>query len=151
MGLEDMEYIVPKAVQAMNKLLNRDKIFFALANGGTPHNDAVMPAMFEKGVPNVFPLTCARSMYEPFNRLKFGQFASYYDQMRAAVKYFVAQTRQEDGRLDDQDTDFGRDVNAGVKAQSQAMGLKWQPRRHIGRPTPISMPPWRVSMMRAAT
>ena len=27
--VEDMEYIVPKAVQAMNKLLNRDDIFFA--------------------------------------------------------------------------------------------------------------------------
>jgi len=26
-------------------------------------------------------------MYEPYNKLKFGQFASYYDQMRAAVKY----------------------------------------------------------------
>ena len=26
-----MEYIVPKAVQAMNKLLNRDNIFFAVA------------------------------------------------------------------------------------------------------------------------
>src|SRR6202034_4564667 len=45
--VEDMEYIVPKAVQAMNKLLNRDDIFFALGNGGTPHNDAVMTSMFE--------------------------------------------------------------------------------------------------------
>ncbi len=35
--VEDMEYMVPKAVQAMNKLLNRDDIFFALGNGGTPH------------------------------------------------------------------------------------------------------------------
>src|SRR3954463_10542090 len=34
--VEDNEYTVPKAVQAMNKLLNRDNIFFALANGGTP-------------------------------------------------------------------------------------------------------------------
>ena len=41
--VEDMEYIVPKAVQAMNKLLNRDNIFFAVGNGGTPMNDAVMP------------------------------------------------------------------------------------------------------------
>ena len=70
---EDNQYTVPKAVQAMNKLLNLDNIFFALANGGTPMNDAVMPSMFEKQVPNVFPLTCARSMYEPFNRFKFGQ------------------------------------------------------------------------------
>jgi branched-chain amino acid transport system substrate-binding protein len=121
--VEDMEYIVPKAVQAMNKLLNRDNIFFALGNGGTPHNDAVMPSMFEKNVPNVFPLTCARSMYEPFNRLKFGQFASYYDQMRAGVKYFVEQRGKKVVGSMYQDTDFGRDVHAGVVAQLKAMGL----------------------------
>ncbi len=122
--VEDMEYVVPKAVQAMNKLLNRDEIFFAIGNGGTPHNDAVMPAMFEKNVPNVFPLTCARSMYEPFNRLKFGQFSSYYDQMRAAVKYFVAERGRKTIGSMYEDTDFGRDVHAGVVAQLQAMGLK---------------------------
>jgi len=38
--VEDNQYTVPKAVQAMNKLLNLDNIFFALANGGTPMNDA---------------------------------------------------------------------------------------------------------------
>ena len=122
--VEDMEYIVPKAVQAMNKLLNRDNIFFAIGNGGTPHNDAVMPAMFEKNVPNVFPLTCARSMYEPFNRLKFGQFSSYYDQMRAGVKYFVEQRGKKVVGSMYQDTDFGKDVHAGVMAQLDAAGLK---------------------------
>lgn len=122
--VEDMEYIVPKAVQAMNKLLNRDNIFFAVGNGGTPHNDAVMPSMFEKNVPNVFPLTCARSMYEPFNRLKFGQFSSYYDQMRAGVKYFVEKRGKKTIGSMYQDTDFGRDVHAGVLAQLQTMGLK---------------------------
>ena len=122
--LEDMEYIVPKAVQAMNKLLNRDNIFFALANGGTPHNDAVMPAMLEKNVPNVFPLTCARSMYEPFNRLKFGQFASYYDQMRAGVKYFAEKRGKKVIGSMYQDTDFGKDVHAGIVAQAEAMGMK---------------------------
>ncbi len=122
--IEDMEYIVPKAVQAMNKLLNHDNIFFALANGGTPHNDAVLPAMIEKGVPNVFPLTCARSMYEPFNRYKFGQFASYYDQMRAGVKYFVEKRGKKVIGSMYEDTDFGKDVHAGVVAQTEAMGLK---------------------------
>jgi branched-chain amino acid transport system substrate-binding protein len=89
--VEDTQYQVPRAVQGMNKLLNRDNIFFTLVDGGTPMNNAVMPMQFEKNVPNVFPLTAARSMYEPFNRLKFGQFASYYDQMRAGVKYFVGE------------------------------------------------------------
>jgi branched-chain amino acid transport system substrate-binding protein len=122
--VEDNEYIVPKAVQAMNKLVNRDNIFFAVGNGGTPHNEAVMPAMFEKNVPNVFPLTCARSMYEPLNRLKFGQFASYYDQMRAGVKYFVEKRGKKVVGSMYQDTDFGKDVHAGAVAQCEAMGMK---------------------------
>ncbi len=122
--VEDNEYLVPKSVQAMNKLLNRDNIFFALANGGTPHNEAVMPAMFEKHVPNIFPLTCARSMYEPLNRYKFGQFSSYYDQMRAGVKYFVEKKGKTKIGSMYQDTDFGRDVHAGAVAQIAAMGLK---------------------------
>ena len=122
--VEDNQYTVPKAVQAMNKLLNLDNIFFAVANGGTPMNDAVMPSMIEKQVPNVFPLTCARSMYEPLNRFKFGQFASYYDQMRAAVKYFATQKGKKTIGSMYQDSDFGRDVHAGVVAQLEAMNLK---------------------------
>src|SRR5689334_21253830 len=82
--VEDNQYQVPRAVQAMNKLLNNDNIFMALSDGGTPMNYANMPAQFAKNVPNVLPLTAARSMYEPYNRLKFAQFASYYDQMRSA-------------------------------------------------------------------
>src|SRR5580692_9621594 len=122
--VEDNQYTVPKAVQAMNKLLNLDDIFFAVANGGTPMNDAVMPSMIEKQVPNVFPLTCARSMYEPLNRYKFGQFASYYDQMRAGVKYFVEKRGKKVIGAMYQDTDFGKDVFAGVAAQTEAMGTK---------------------------
>src|ERR1700760_1001155 len=121
--VEDNEYTVPKAVQAMNKLLNRDNIFFAVGNGGTPMNDATMPMMFEKDVPNVFPTTCARSMYEPFNKLKFGQFASYYDQMRAGVKYFADKHGKKRVGVMYEDTDFGRDVLAGGVAQTEAMGM----------------------------
>jgi branched-chain amino acid transport system substrate-binding protein len=82
-----------------------------------------MPAMFEKGVPNVFPLTAARSMYEPFNRLKFGQFASYYDEMRSAVKYFVEQRHRGKLCAMYQDSDFGRDVLAGITAEAKALNL----------------------------
>jgi branched-chain amino acid transport system substrate-binding protein len=122
--VEDNEYTVPKSVQAMNKLLNRDGIFFAVGNGGTPMNDAIMPMMFEKNVPNVFPTTCARSMYEPFNKLKFGQFSSYYDQMRSGVKHFATTKNIKVVGAMYQDTDFGRDVLAGAQAQVEAMNLK---------------------------
>jgi branched-chain amino acid transport system substrate-binding protein len=121
---EDMEYLVPKAVQAMNKLVNRDNIFLAISSGGTPQMDAVLPMMIEKGVPSVFPLTCARSMYEPLSRYKYGQFASYYDQMRACVKYFAeTRGRKVIGSMY-QDTDFGKDIHAGIVAQVEAMNLK---------------------------
>jgi branched-chain amino acid transport system substrate-binding protein len=122
--VEDSQYTVPRAVQAMNKLLNNDNIFIALDDGGTPMNDANMPAQFEKGVPNMFPLTSARSMYEPYNKLKFSQFASYYDQMRAAVKYFVQQRHRSKICAMYQDSDFGRDVLAGIKAEAEALGLQ---------------------------
>ena len=46
--VEDMEYLVPKAVQAMNKLVNRDNIFLSISSGGTPQMDAVLPMMIEK-------------------------------------------------------------------------------------------------------
>src|SRR5215475_8644565 len=51
---EDMEYLVPKAVQAMNKLVNRDDIFLAISSGGTPQMDAVLRMMIEKRVRRVF-------------------------------------------------------------------------------------------------
>lgn len=122
--VEDSQYQVPRAVQAMNKLLNEDQIFFAMVNGGTPMNDAMMPMMFAKGVPNLLPLTAARSMYQPYNKLKWSQFASYYDQMRAGVKYFVEQRGKKMVCAMYQDTDFGKDVLAGVNAQLEAENMK---------------------------
>ena len=121
--VEDTQYQVPRAVQGMNKLLNRDNIFFTVVDGGTPMNNAVMPTQFEKNVPNLFPLTAARSMYEPYNKLKFGQFASYYDQMRAGVKYFVAERGKKALCAMYQDSDFGRDVMAGAIDQLKAMNM----------------------------
>jgi branched-chain amino acid transport system substrate-binding protein len=122
--VEDSQYQVPRAVQAANKLINRDHVFLMVANGGTPMNNAVMPEQLEKGVPNMFPLTSARSMYEPFNRLKFGLASSYYDQMRAGVKYFVEKRGKKTLCALYQDTDFGRDVMDGVRDQMKAMGIK---------------------------
>jgi len=121
---EDNQYMIPRAVQAMNKLLNNDNVFLTIDDGGTPMNDANMPAQFAKNVPNMFPLTAARSMYEPYNRLKFGQFASYYDQMRAAVKYFAEKKGRKAFCVAYQDSDFGKDVLAGVTAETKDLGLK---------------------------
>jgi len=122
--VEDSQYQVPRAVQASNKLLNRDNVFIMVANGGTPMNNATMPEQLQKGVPNMFPLTSARSMYAPFHHLKFGLAASYYDQMRAGVKLFVEEKGKKAICAMSQDTDFGRDVMDGARDQLKAMNIQ---------------------------
>lgn len=121
--VEDNQYQVPRSIQAANKLINRDNVFLLIANGGTPMNNAVMPDQLAKGVPNLFPLTSARSMYEPYHKLKFGLVSSYYDQMRSGVKYMVEKKGKKNLCAMYQDTDFGRDVMDGVRDQLKAMNL----------------------------
>jgi branched-chain amino acid transport system substrate-binding protein len=121
--VEDNQYQVPRSVQAANKLINRDGVFIMVGDGGTPMNNATMPEQIAKGVPNMFPLTSARSMYEPLNHYKFGFAASYYDQMRAGVKVFVQQHHSKAVCGMSQDTDFGRDVMDGARDQLKAAGM----------------------------
>lgn len=122
--VEDYQYQVPRAVQATNKLINLDKVFLMVSNGGTPMNNATMPMEIEKNVPNMFPLSFARSMYEPFNVLKYALVSSSYDQIRAAVKYFVDQRGKKAVCVTTLDTDFGRDIMDGVHDQLKAMDSK---------------------------
>ena len=122
--VEDNQYQIPRSVQAANKLINRDGVFVMVANGGTPMNNATMPDQLAKGVPNVFPLTSARSMYEPLHHLKFGLASSYYDQIRAGVKLFVEQHGKKTICAMSEDTDFGRDVMDGTRDQLKAMNVK---------------------------
>ncbi|HEY4172628.1 MAG TPA: ABC transporter substrate-binding protein [Rhodopila sp.] len=122
--VEDSQYQVPRAVQAMNKLLNSDHVFMTIQDGGTPMNNATWPMALEKGTPKLLPLTAARSMYEPFNKLKFSQTSSYVDQMRAGVKYFIDSRGKKAICIMYQDTDFGKDVLAGVTLQTAAENLK---------------------------
>ncbi len=87
--VEDTSYQVPKAISAVNKLLNRDEILAMILAVGTPLNNATMPTLFEANVPNLFPISGGRQMVEPFHPLKFTQRGIYYDEVRASVKYFV--------------------------------------------------------------
>jgi branched-chain amino acid transport system substrate-binding protein len=122
--VEDMQYQVPRAVQAANKLINRDNAFIMVANGGTPMNNATMPEQIAKGVPNMFPLTAARSMYYPLNHMKFGFAASYYDMERAGVKLFAEKYGKKRICAMSQDTDFGRDVMDGARDELKVLNMQ---------------------------
>jgi len=122
--VEDQGYQVPKAVQACNKLINRDKVFAFVGPLGTPMNNACFKEQFAAGVPNLFPLSAARSMYEPYERLKFYSAASYVDQVRAGISYFVKTKGKKAICVMYQDTDFGKEVLEGAEIQAKKLGVK---------------------------
>ena len=122
--IEDTQYQVPRAVQAGTKLINRDRIFAMVAPLGTPMNNALFKDQFEANVPNLFPLSAARSMYEPFHKLKFYGAASYVDQVKAGINYFVTKKGKKALCAMYQDTDFGKEVVDGVQQQADKMKIK---------------------------
>ena len=121
---EDTQYQVPRAIQAANKLINRDKIFAMLMAVGTPTNNAVMQDQFEAGVPNLFPGSGARSMVEPFQKLMFSQHGTYYDEIRAAVKYFAEQEGRTTPCVMYLNNEYGLEILEGARDQAAQMGLE---------------------------
>ena len=122
--IEDTQYQIPRAVQAGAKLINRDHIFAMVASLGTPMNNALFKDQLEAGVPSLFPLSAARSMYEPFHKLKFYSAASYVDQVRAGINYFVTKKGKKAVCAMYQDTDFGKEVLDGIQVQVEKMKIK---------------------------
>lgn len=122
--VEDTQYQIPRAIQAVNKLINRDGVFAVFLSMGTPMNNAIMPMLFEKNVPNLFPISGARSMIEPFHQLQFVGRGIYYDEIRAGTKYYVEQKGAGTPCIVYQDTDFGQEILEGAQDQLAAMGLQ---------------------------
>ena len=121
--VEDSGYDPKKAVLAAQKLVNQDKIFAMVGHLGTAQNLAAMPVQFEKNVINFFPVTAAREMYEPFNKLKYSFAATYYDQMKAAVPKLVKENNAKKVCSMYQDDEFGLEVQRGADEGLKAVGM----------------------------
>lgn len=122
---EDHGYQVPKAVQATNKLVNRDKVFAMLSSLGTPHNLAAFKLMDPKGIPNVSPLTGARQMLQEPLASHYTGTASYYDQIRTGVKWMKANKGSTIICTMYLPTDFGKEIQMGSKEEAEASGMKY--------------------------
>jgi branched-chain amino acid transport system substrate-binding protein len=126
--VEDNAYDPKRAVLAVQKLVNQDKVFLIASHIGTPMNNAAMPVMFEKGVINFFPLSAGREMYDPPNKLKFASVASYHDTMRMNVAKLYKDKGAKNACVLYQDDDYGLEVvrgaEAGLKDIGAAMGEK---------------------------
>ncbi len=123
--VEDSGYDPKRAVLAAQKLVNQDKIFIMVAHLGTAQNNAAMPVQFEKNIVNFFPVTAAREMYEPFNRLKYSFAATYFDQVRTTMPKLVKDKAAKKVCTIYQDDEFGLEVVRGGEAAMKTMGMEF--------------------------
>lgn len=121
---EDTQYQLPKAIQAVNKLVNRDKIFAMFLGLGTPMNNAVMQTLFDANVPNIFPISGGRQMVEPFRPMMFTARGVYYDEIRAGVRYFVNERGTKSICVMYQDSDYGNEILDAARDQAAEMGIE---------------------------
>ena len=122
--VEDSGYDPKRAVLAAQKLVNQDKIFAMVGHIGTAQNVATFPVLFDKNVINFFPVTAAREMYEPLNRLKYSFAATYYDQMRLGVPKMAKEKNAKKVCAIYQDDEFGLEVLRGAEAGLKAAGME---------------------------
>ena len=120
--VEDSGYDPKKAVLAAQKLAQKDRIFVTAGNIGTPIAMATMPIFFEKNIPHLFPLTAARQMYDPLHKLKYSFAATYFDQVRAGIKYLNKAKADRKWCVLYQDDDFGTEVLQGTEAGLKDIG-----------------------------
>ncbi len=122
--IEDSGYDPKKAVLAAQKLVNQDKIFIMAGHLGTAQNNAAMPVQFEKNIVNFMPITAAREMYEPTNRLKYALVSAYYDQMRLALPKMVKEKNVKKICTIYQDDEFGLEVLRGAEAGLKSISME---------------------------
>ncbi len=121
--VEDTQFQVPRGVAAINKLINRDKVFAIMGGTGSSIINAGWREQSAANVPNLFPITAVRAMFEPLDRLKFAMGTSFYDQIRAGIKYLVENGSSKSLCVFYEDTDYGADVIEAARDQAKVMNL----------------------------
>ena len=118
--VEDSGYQMPKAMQAYNKLLNRDKVFAMLLSVGTPMNIAGLRLMTPKNVLNLTPISASRQLLDEPTRLRFVASAPYYEQMRLGVGYMTETYGVSRACAMYIPSDFGIEIQEGIHDEADA-------------------------------
>ncbi len=121
--VEDNGYDPKKAMLAAQKLVNRDQVFAVMLHLGTAANMAALPIQEEKNVINFFPLSGAREMFEPVDKLKFAYLAPYFDQMRIVVPNLIKQKSFKRIGIIYQDDEFGLEILRGTEAALKSLNM----------------------------
>jgi branched-chain amino acid transport system substrate-binding protein len=121
--VEDHSYQIPKAMQGFNKLLNKDQVFAMLLSLGTPMNMAGFKLLDPKGIPNIAPLSAAKTMLQDPMGNKFTGFSSYWDQVQAGVTYLAGEFGGQEICSMYIPSGFGIEIGDSSKDVAASLGL----------------------------
>ena len=120
--VEDNGYQLPKAMQAMNKLVNSDKIFIMYMQLGTHINNATFKQLEDKKVINWLPLSGSQTMASPYSDLRYAAGAGYFTEMKTLVQYVSETTGKKKVCAMILPIDFGKEIASGSEAGAKAAG-----------------------------
>lgn len=113
--VEDMQYQVPLAIRATNRLVQRDNVFAMILGVGTAQALSSFEITDRAGIPNVLPMTGALAMAEPYHPLHIAYISSYRDQASAAIRHFHDRDQVQRVCLQTQASECGEEVTTGVQ------------------------------------
>jgi ABC-type branched-subunit amino acid transport system substrate-binding protein len=111
----DDGYEPTKAIEAVKKLLEEDKVFALAGAVGTPTSAATQPIATAAGVPFIGAFTGAEFLREPYKPLVMNVRASYFQETEAMVEHLTKDLGATRIAIMYQDDAFGQAGLAGVK------------------------------------
>jgi len=111
----DDGYEPTKAIEAVKKLLDEDKVFALAGAVGTPTSAATQPIATAAGVPFIGAFTGAEFLREPYKPLVMNVRASYFQETEAMVEHLTKDLGATRIAIMYQDDAFGQAGLAGVK------------------------------------
>jgi len=111
----DDGYEPTRAIDAVKKLIEEDKVFAVVGAVGTPTSAATQPIATAAGVPFIGAFTGAEFLREPFKPLVLNVRASYFQETEAMVEHLTKDLGASKIAIMYQDDAFGQAGLAGVK------------------------------------
>lgn len=99
-------------------LIKEQKVFALFGEVGTPTSKVALPIAEKNNTPFIMPLTGARFLREPFNKLAVNFRAGYDEEIEALTQYIVGDKGVKRISIFYQDDDYGK---AGLEATKAAL------------------------------
>ncbi|NLU34298.1 MAG: ABC transporter substrate-binding protein [Wolinella succinogenes] len=115
----------PKLTESnVRHLIDKEGVFALMGTIGTPTAMAAIPVALEEQIPFLMPLSGARFLREPFNRLIFNLRPSYFEEIEAISSYLTEERGFKRIAIFYQNDSFGIEGLEGLTQSLDKRGLK---------------------------